>query len=101
MPSLPTREKPVVLTGYDLEIDCPGCGTKQIVGDSQHAAPLGSISSALAGDEFVALHALPGRYVLNYRLHCWQCTEFFSGRLTIRSRAAVYAGEERRRVWGG
>lgn len=96
MQSLPSRVRPVVLTGYDLEIDCPTCNTKQIVGDDMHG-----VASALAGDEFVALHGLPGRYVLEYRLHCWNCAEYFSGRLTIRSRSAPPAGvEERRGVWG-
>jgi len=75
--------RPVVLTGFDLELDCPHCRVRQVVaddtGDSQLKSP----------DEFVALHALPGRYVLIYPLLCWTCGEFFGGRLTIRSRSAL------------
>jgi len=96
MEILQARPRPVVLTGYDLEVDCPACGHQQTVGDGAYGQ-----ASALADDEFVALHGLPGRYVLTYRLHCWQCADWFSGRLTIRSRAAPPDGQEKRRVWGG
>lgn len=95
-PILQTRTRPVVLTGFDLEVDCPHCGKAQLAADDS-----GNPKHAQAGDEFVALHGFPGRYLLTYRLHCWECGEYFSGRLTIRSRAAPYAGDERRRVWGG
>ncbi len=81
-PILSTVQRPVVLTGFDLEIDCPRCKSQQICADD------GNHQHAIAADEFVALHGFPGRYLLTYRLHCWRCAEYFSGRLTIRSRSA-------------
>jgi hypothetical protein len=80
MESIPSR--PVVLTGYDLEVQCPYCNALQFCSDD------GRRSHAIAGDELLTLHAFPGRYLLMYRLHCWGCAEYFSGRVTIRSRAA-------------
>jgi len=77
-----TRDKPVVLTGFDLVVDCPTCRTKQIMSDQPE------LRSTLGQDEHVSLHALPGRYVLNYSFKCWNCEERFAGLLTIRSRAA-------------
>jgi hypothetical protein len=71
--------RPVLLTGYDLELQCPNCGVVQIFADDSDWNP--------RNDEFVALHALPGRYLLHYRVKCWTCDEPFSGRVSIRSRA--------------
>ncbi len=82
--SLTSLQRPVVLTGFDLEIECPKCRSQQICADD------GNARHAIAGDEFVALHGFPGRYMLTYRLHCWSCSCYFSGRLVIRSRSAPF-----------
>lgn len=74
------KARPVVLTGFDLIVDCPQCRQKQIVSDDS--------SGTLGNDEHVSLHAMPGRYLLNYRFRCWNCSNPFEGLLTIRSRAA-------------
>lgn len=81
------REKPVVLTGYDIIVNCPTCKQQQVVSDD--------IGGVLGTDEHVSLHALPGRYLLNYRFRCWNCGHFFEGLLTIRSRAAPEAASRR------
>lgn len=94
MKSITSPLRPVLLTGFDLEIDCPKCQVRQTVADD----PDGT-ASAVSPDEFVALHGFPGRYVLTYQLHCWTCGELFSGRLTIRSRSAPAVTQ--RRVWAG
>lgn len=92
---LQSRARPVLLTGYDVEIDCPQCNTRQIVGDD----PDGSMA-AVSGGEHISLHALPGRYILLWRLTCWNCGNAFSGSLKISSRSAGHS-PERRRGWGG
>jgi len=84
----------VVLTGYDLEIDCPECRTRQVMGEDADGA------LATVSDEHVSLHALPGKYILIWKLRCWQCGHPFSGSLSIKSRSAPHV-PERRRVWGG
>lgn len=81
--NLQVREKPVVLTSYDMVVDCPQCRQKQIISDD-----VGALNAVLGNDEYVSLHALPGRYVLNYSFRCWNCNHHFAGLLTIRSRAA-------------
>jgi len=86
MQSLIAPSRPVLLTGYDLELECPKCHERQVVGDA-------TTSAKGCGDEYVALHALPGKYILTYRLHCWGCNDFFGGRLTIRSRSAPDAAQ--------
>lgn len=83
MATLKPREKSVVLTGYDIVVNCPQCRTQQVISDD-----VGALHCVLGTDEYVSLHALPGRYVLNYSFRCWNCTQHFSGLLTIRSRAA-------------
>jgi len=88
--SLQARPRPVVLTGYDLEIDCPECKTRQVVGYDVN----------LDTHEHVSLHALPGVYLLIWKLRCWNCSHPFSGSLKIASRSAGHS-PERRRVWGG
>jgi hypothetical protein len=92
--SLSARPKPVILTGYDLELDCDACGKRQLIGDD----PDGTLA-AVSG-ESVTLHALPGRYLLFWDLRCWHCGKINKGRLTISSRSAGH-DPERRRVWGG
>jgi len=77
------REKPVVLTGYDIVVNCPECSTQQVISDD-----VGALHGVLGTDEYVSMHALPGRYVLNYSFRCWNCNHHFAGLLTIRSRAA-------------
>ena len=81
MESIPTR--PVVLTGYDLELDC-FCGSRQILGS--RPGPGG-----LNPGELVELYAYPGRYLLRYSLQCWSCGEWLNGGLTIKSRSAPVA----------
>lgn len=76
-------QRPVLLTGFDLETQCRSCGAVQVVSDGE--------ATPSAGDEFVALHGFPGRYVLQYRLICWTCGNLISGSLTIRSRSAPSA----------
>lgn len=94
MASLQVRSRPVILTGYDVEIDCPDCKTRQVVGDD----PDGTLE-AISG-EHISLHALPGKYILVWNLKCWHCGHAFSGSLSIKSRSAPHV-PERRRVWGG
>jgi len=91
--SLSAPSRPVVLTGFDLELNCPRCDAVQLVADDS------ADSCFLAPDEYVALHGFPGRYLLTYQLHCQRCSHQFGGRLVIRSRAAPSAPQ--RRVWAG
>lgn len=86
---LAPRPRPVILTGYDVEIDCPGCNTRQLVGDD----PDGTLET-VTGDH-ISLHALPGSYLLIWRLTCWQCAHPFSGSLKILSRSAGHVPERR------
>ena len=46
---LQVREKPVVLTGYDIIVNCPTCKQQQVVSDD--------IGGVLRTDEHVSLHA--------------------------------------------
>jgi hypothetical protein len=77
------KARPVILTGFDFEYACPGCGKRQLVG----ADPDGTLE-AVSG-EHVSLHALPGRYVLVWDLRCWHCGRPYAGRLTLSSRSAT------------
>ena len=70
--------RPVILTGYEIQIECPRCGVPQALDDD----------TRMASDEYIGLHAFPGRYLLTYSLRCWTCGDHFGGRISIKSRAA-------------
>lgn len=83
MTNLPSV-RPVVLTGFDLEVECPRCGDVQLTSDSVE-----SLLSCVGSRDHLELVATGGRYRLTYTLWCWSCGHTFSGRLSVTSRAAL------------
>lgn len=83
-----SASRPIVLTGFDLEITCPRCGDLQLVSDDLDGA-----LAALGSRDVISLTATGGQYKLLFTLWCWSCGHTFSGRVAIKSRAAVIGGD--------